>query len=52
MRVLDTFTVIESQKIAGAVFDIVRYDKLQGSDDLQVAEKIFLQTKPTSILRW
>lgn len=37
----DTFTVIESQKIAGAVFDVVRYDKLQGSDDLQVAEKIF-----------
>lgn len=37
----DNFTVIESEKIAGATFDIVRYEKLLGSDDLNVAEKIF-----------
>ena len=37
----DNFTVIESEQIAGAVFDVVRYEKLLGSDDLNVAEKIF-----------
>jgi hypothetical protein len=37
----ENFTVIESQQISGAIFDIVRYEKLLGSDDLNVAEKIF-----------
>lgn len=37
----DNFKVIESEQIAGAVFDVVRYEKLQGSDDLNVAEKVF-----------
>ncbi|MEI7839123.1 MAG: AIM24 family protein [Methylococcaceae bacterium] len=37
----DNFTVIETEQIAGAVFDVVRYEKLLGSDDLNVAEKIF-----------
>ncbi|MEI7796768.1 MAG: AIM24 family protein [Methylococcaceae bacterium] len=37
----DNFTVIETEQISGAVFDVVRYEKLLGSDDLNVAEKIF-----------
>lgn len=37
----DNFTVIESEQVAGAIFDVVRYEKLLGSDDLNVAEKIF-----------
>ena len=37
----DNFTVIETEQIAGAVFDVVRYEKLLGSDDLNVAEKVF-----------
>lgn len=37
----DNFTVIESRQIAGVFFDVVRYEKLLGSDDLNVAEKVF-----------
>lgn len=37
----DNFTVIESQQVTGAFFDVVRYEKLLGSDDLNVAEKVF-----------
>ncbi len=35
----DNFTVIE--QVAGAIFDVVRYEKLLGSDDLNIAEKVF-----------
>ncbi len=37
----DNFTVIESEQVAGAIFDVVRYEKLLGSDDLNIAEKVF-----------
>ncbi|NJM11571.1 MAG: AIM24 family protein [Synechococcaceae cyanobacterium SM1_2_3] len=38
----DCFEVLQKQEIAGAVFEIVQYKALQGSDDLLVAEKIFM----------
>lgn len=37
----DNFTVIESEQVTGAIFDVVRYEKLLGSDDLNIAEKVF-----------
>jgi uncharacterized protein (AIM24 family) len=36
------FQVIDTEKAPGALFEVVCYQKLQGSDDLAVAEKIFL----------
>ena len=35
------FEVIESEKVPNAIFDIVQYKSLQGSDDLNTAEKVF-----------
>jgi uncharacterized protein (AIM24 family) len=37
----DTFQIIESEKIPGATFEVVQYKSLQGSDDLNTAEKVF-----------
>lgn len=37
----DPFEVVESETIAGAVFEVVQYKTLKGSDDLDVAEKVF-----------
>ena len=42
MDLLDSFEVTQTQEVPGAVFEIVQYKSLQGSDDLNVAEKIFL----------
>jgi uncharacterized protein (AIM24 family) len=47
----EKFTVIESERIAGATFDVVRYDSLQGSDDLNVAEKIFFANQAKIYLK-
>lgn len=47
----ENFTVIESQQISGAIFDIVRYEKLLGSDDLNVAEKIFFANQANIYLK-
>ena len=41
MSNLDNLTVIETEKIAGATFEVVRYERLQGSDDLNIAQKVF-----------
>ncbi|MFI3185461.1 MAG: AIM24 family protein [Methylococcaceae bacterium] len=35
------FELVESETIAGAVFEVVQYKNLKGSDDLEVAEKVF-----------
>ncbi len=35
------FVVIEKEQTANAIFEVVQYDSLQGSDDLNVAEKVF-----------
>ena len=37
----DIFEVIESERTVGATFEIVQYQSLQGSDDLDTAEKVF-----------
>ncbi len=37
----DIFEVVESERIPGATFEIVQYKSLQGSDDLNTAEKVF-----------
>ena len=37
----DTFQIVESEKIPGATFEVVQYKSLQGSDDLNTAEKVF-----------
>lgn len=37
----DIFDVVESERIPGATFEIVQYKSLQGSDDLNTAEKVF-----------
>lgn len=42
MELIDYFEVTQTQQIPGAVFEVVQYKSLQGSDDLNVAEKIFL----------
>ena len=42
MDLIDSFEVTQTQKTPGAVFEVVQYKSLQGSDDLNVAEKIFL----------
>ena len=47
----ENFTVIESQQISGAIFDIVRYEKLLGSDDLNIAEKIFFANQANIYLK-
>lgn len=41
MSSLENLTVIETEKIAGATFEVVRYERLQGSDDLNIAQKVF-----------
>ncbi|MDQ5939788.1 MAG: Transcriptional regulator [Pseudomonadota bacterium] len=51
MRSEEHFTVIESEHITGATFDVVRYDSLQGSDDLNVAEKIFFANQAKIYLK-
>jgi uncharacterized protein (AIM24 family) len=47
----DNFTVIESEQIPGATFDVVRYEKLLGSDDLNVAEKVFFANQANIYLK-
>ncbi len=47
----DNFTVIESEQVTGAVFDVVRYEKLLGSDNLNVAEKIFFANQASIHLK-
>ncbi len=42
MMEVEAFAVTQTQTIPGAVFEVVQYRALQGSDDLVVAEKIFL----------
>ncbi|MFI3119196.1 MAG: AIM24 family protein, partial [Methylococcaceae bacterium] len=37
----DPFEVVESESIPGAVLEVVQYASLKGSDDLDVAEKVF-----------
>jgi uncharacterized protein (AIM24 family) len=37
----DTFDVVESERVSGAVFEVVQYKSLQGSDDLNIAEQVF-----------
>lgn len=38
----DCFEVLQTESTVGATFEVVQYKTLQGSDDLNVAEKIFL----------
>jgi uncharacterized protein (AIM24 family) len=42
MMEVEAIAVTQTQTIPGAVFEVVQYRALQGSDDLVVAEKIFL----------
>ncbi len=37
----DPFELVESEAIPGAVFEVVQYKTLKGSDDLEVAEQVF-----------
>jgi uncharacterized protein (AIM24 family) len=37
----EPFDLVESEVIPGAVFEVVQYKTLKGSDDLDVAEKVF-----------
>lgn len=41
MTNIDPFEVVESESISGAVLEVVQYKALKGSDDLDVAEKVF-----------
>lgn len=41
MTDIDPFEVVESESIPGAVLEVVQYKTLKGSDDLDVAEKVF-----------
>lgn len=41
MTNIDPFEVVESESIPGAVLEVVQYKALKGSDDLDVAEKVF-----------
>ncbi len=41
MTNIDPFEVVESENIPGAVLEVVQYKALKGSDDLDVAEKVF-----------
>ncbi|MET1080201.1 MAG: AIM24 family protein [Pseudomonas sp.] len=41
MNELDLFDVVETERSPGAVFEVVQYKSLKGSDDLNVAEKVF-----------
>lgn len=38
---VDPFEVVESESIPGAILEVVQYKTLKGSDDLDVAEKVF-----------
>lgn len=42
MNKFDCFEVIEKEEVPGNIFEVVQYRSLQGSSDLDVAEKIFL----------
>jgi uncharacterized protein (AIM24 family) len=37
----DNFEVVESERVPGATFEVVQYKSLQGSDNLDTAEKVF-----------
>lgn len=37
----DSFEILETEKILGATFEVVQYKSLKGSNDLNVAEKVF-----------
>lgn len=41
MNEVDPFEVVEVEKVPGAMFEIVQYKSLKGSDDLNTAEKVF-----------
>ena len=45
----DPFDIVETEKTLGTTFEIVQYKTLKGSDDLNVAEKVFSLTKPIFI---
>lgn len=51
MSSLDNLTVIETEKIAGATFEVVRYERLQGSDDLNIAQKVFFANQANIYLK-
>ncbi len=38
---IDPFQIIETESVPGAVFEVVQYQALKGSADLDVAEKVF-----------
>ena len=37
----DSFEIVETEKVTGAIFEVVQYKSLKGSSDLNVSEKIF-----------
>jgi len=41
MNDVDPFEVVEVEKIQGAIFEVVQYKSLKGSDNLNTAEKVF-----------
>ncbi len=41
MSNVDPFDVVETEKTLGTIFEVVQYKTLKGSDDLNVAEKVF-----------
>ena len=41
MNNIDPFEIVESESIPGATLEVVQYKTLKGSDDLDVAEKVF-----------
>jgi uncharacterized protein (AIM24 family) len=41
MKNIDHFEIVETEQIEGAIFEVVQYKSLQGSDDLNTAEKVF-----------
>ena len=41
MTNIDHFEIVESEKIMGTIVEVVQYKTLKGSDDLNVAEKLF-----------
>lgn len=41
MSNVDPFDIVETEKTLGTIFEVVQYKTLKGSDDLDVAEKVF-----------
>jgi len=42
MNEKELFDVVETEQVPGAKFEVVQYKSLKGSDNLYVAEKMFL----------